>query len=90
MFRRLFWIAVGVGIGFGVVWAVWRAGRRLSPDRLGRDLAAAVREAAGTVADALREGAAEARATEERLRAELAAARGGRGLAAAGGEDRSR
>lgn len=75
MFRRLFWLVIGAGFGFGVSFWLMRFVRatveRYSPERVSADLGGAVRglgaDLRAAVADA-REGMRDA---EERLRADL-------------------
>lgn len=77
MFKRLFWLVVGAGFGFGVSFWVMRAVRRTAeryrPDRVSADVAGAL----GTFGDDLRlaiaEGRLAMRERERALRAELAA-----------------
>lgn len=76
MLRRLFWVAIGLGMGLGVsFWFVRflrETAARYSPERLSTDLAGAVRAFGTDVAAALREGREEMRAREAELRAQLA------------------
>ncbi len=76
MLRRLFWVAIGLGMGLGVsFWFVRflrETAARYSPERLSTDLAGAVRALGTDVAAAVREGREEMRAREAELRAQLA------------------
>jgi hypothetical protein len=69
MFKRLFWLTVGAGFGFGASFWVTRAVRttvaRLSPARVSTQLTDSVRAAVS-------EGRHAMRTREEELRAELA------------------
>ncbi len=75
MFKRLLWLTIGVGFGFGVSFWVVRLVRekvaRYTPERVSEDLAAAVRELATTVKAAVAEGAAAMREREAELRESL-------------------
>ncbi len=75
MLRRLFWVAVGVGMGLGVsFWFVRflrETAARYAPERLSADLAAAVRGLGTDVAAAIREGRQDMEAREADLRARL-------------------
>ena len=72
MFRRLFWVAVGMGIGFGVsFWLarfVRQAASRFSPDRVRTDLADALQALARDFRSAVSEGREAMRDREEELR----------------------
>jgi hypothetical protein len=60
MFKRLFWLAVGAGFGFGMsVWAsraMRSAAERYSPVRASKDLSTTVRRFRTDLRDALAEG----------------------------------
>lgn len=75
MFKRLFWLTVGVMLGLGAsVWFmrfVRESVARLSPERVSRDLAGGLRRAGDEIAAALREGGETMRAREQELRHEL-------------------
>lgn len=75
MFRRLFWLLVGVGFGFGVSFWLTRVVRetvqRYSPERVSGDLADAIRGFGGDLRAAVAEGAEAMRERERELRAEL-------------------
>ena len=68
MFKRLFWLTVGAGFGFGASFWVTRTVRttmaRLSPTRVSNELT-------NTVKAAVTEGREAMRARERELRAEL-------------------
>ena len=69
MFKRLFWLTVGAGFGFGASFWLTRVVRttvaRLSPARVSNDLT-------NTVKAAVTEGREAMRVRERELRAELA------------------
>ncbi|MDQ3570873.1 MAG: hypothetical protein M3396_09705 [Actinomycetota bacterium] len=75
MFKRLFWLAVGLGMGFGVSFWVTRflrqAAARYSPERLGDDLAGAVRGLSADLRAAVSEGREAMRERESELRERL-------------------
>lgn len=75
MFRRLLWLLIGAGFGFGVAFWVMRlvreAAARYSPDRLSSDLAQAARGFGTDLRGAVAEGRAAMRAREAALREEL-------------------
>ncbi|MDP9402331.1 MAG: hypothetical protein M3P85_03150 [Actinomycetota bacterium] len=75
MFKRLLWLTIGVGFGFGVSFWVVRLVRekvaRYTPERVSADLAGAVRELSATVKAAVAEGAAAMREREAELRDSL-------------------
>ena len=75
MIRRLFWVALGLGMGLGMSFWFVRFLRetvaRYAPERLSADLAAAVRALGRDVADVVREGREDMRAREAELRARL-------------------
>lgn len=77
--RRLLWLVVGVGFGFGLSFWVTRLVRqkvaRYSPEQLSSDLAAAVKGLRGDLRSALKEGRAAMREREAELRASLGPAR---------------
>jgi hypothetical protein len=76
VFRRLFWLVVGAGFGFGVSFWLMRAVRervaRYSPDRVSSELAGAVRNFGHELRAAVAEGRAAMREREAELRADLA------------------
>jgi hypothetical protein len=80
VFRRLFWLCIGAGVGFGSsVWIQRRlreAVARYAPERLSADVTASVKElgadvrlAVATGRQAMRERETELRADVERTRA---------------------
>ena len=77
MFRRLFWLAVGLGMGFGLAFWLARLARetvaRYSPERLGTDLAQALRALSADVQAAAKEGLVAMREREAELRAGMSA-----------------
>ncbi len=82
MFRRLVWLLIGAGFGFGVAFWFMRLVRetaaRYSPDRLTSDLTQAARGLGRDLRGAVVEGRAAMRERESELRDEL---RPGSGLA---------
>jgi gas vesicle protein len=76
MFRRLFWLVVGAGFGFGVSFWLMRFVRetmsRYSPERVSADLAGAVRGLGQDLRAAVSEGREAMREREAELRSELA------------------
>jgi gas vesicle protein len=76
VFRRLFWLVVGIGFGFGVSFWVMRFMRetvaRYTPERVSADLADAVRSLGTDLRAAVSEGREAMREREEEIRAELA------------------
>ena len=75
MFKRLFWMLVGVGFGFGVSFWFMRFVRstveRYSPERVSADLAGALRAFGQDIRAAVAEGAEAMREREAELRAEV-------------------
>ena len=75
MFKRLFWLLIGAGFGFGVsfwmVRFVKETVERYSPERVSTDLAGAVRGLGTDVRHAVAEGRAAMREHEADLRAHL-------------------
>lgn len=75
MFRRLFWLVVGAGFGFGVAFWLMRFVRstveRWSPERVSSDVAGALRQFGADLKDAVAEGREAMREREAELRAEL-------------------
>jgi hypothetical protein len=75
MFKRLFWLTVGMAIGFGTSFWVYRTVRqtlaRYTPERLADDVSAAVRGLRDDLREALAEGREAMRRAEADLRAEL-------------------
>lgn len=77
MFRRLFWLLVGTGFGFGASFWVMRLVRetveRYSPERVSAELAGSLRGLGTDLRLAAREGVAGMREYEANLRAQLEA-----------------
>ena len=75
MFKRLFWLVVGVGFGFGVSFWLMRFVRstmeRYTPERVSSDLAQALKQFGGDLRAAATEGREAMREREAELRAEL-------------------
>ena len=75
MFRRLFWLMVGAGFGFGVSFWLMRFVRetaaRYAPDRVSADLADALRGLGGDLRAAVAEGREAMREREAELRDEV-------------------
>ena len=72
MFRRLFWLVVGAGFGFGVSFWVMRFVRetveRYTPERVSADLADALKHLGSDIRAAVAEGRVAMRETEQDLR----------------------
>ena len=77
MFKRLFWLVIGAGFGFGVSFWVMRFVRetmsRYSPERMSSDLADALRGLGKDLRAAVAEGREGMREREAELRADLRA-----------------
>jgi len=77
VFRRLFWLLMGVGFGFGVSFWLMRFVRstleRYTPERVSTDLADALKQFGGDLRAAVAEGREAMREREAELRAELEA-----------------
>ncbi|MCA1845683.1 MAG: hypothetical protein LC792_21310 [Actinobacteria bacterium] len=75
MFRRLFWLVVGAGFGFGVSFWLMRFVRetvaRYSPERVSADLAGALRSLGSDLRAAVAEGREGMREAEADLRSKL-------------------
>jgi len=75
MFRRLFWLVIGAGFGFGVSFWVMRFVRetaaRYAPERVSADLAEAVKGLGGDLRAAVAEGREAMREREAELRTDL-------------------
>ena len=75
MFKRLFWLLVGVGFGFGMSFWFMRFLRstveRYSPERVSEDLAGAIRAFGQDLRAAAAEGREAMREREAELRADL-------------------
>jgi hypothetical protein len=76
MFRRLFWLVIGAGFGFGVSFWVVRFVRstveRYTPERVSSDLAGALRDLGKDLRAAVAEGREAMHEREAELREELA------------------
>ena len=77
MFKRLFWLVIGAGFGFGVSFWLMRFVRstveRYSPERVSGDLADAMRSFGADIRAAAAEGREAMREREGELRADLEA-----------------
>jgi len=75
MFKRLFWLVVGAGFGFGVSFWLMRFVRqtveRYTPERMSSDLAGALRAFGEDLRAAVAEGREAMREREDEIRAEL-------------------
>lgn len=73
MFRRLFWLVIGAGFGFGVSFWLMRFVKgtieRYSPERVSDDLASAIRAFGQDLRAAATEGRLAMQEREEELRA---------------------
>jgi hypothetical protein len=82
MFKRLFWLLIGLGFGFGMSFWFMRFVRetvdRYRPERVSQDLAGAISKLGDDVRAAVREGRMAMAEREEELRAEVEAARSAR------------
>jgi hypothetical protein len=78
VFKRLFWLFIGAGFGFGLSFWLARAIRqtveRYTPERVSNDLAAALREFGQDLRAAAHEGREAMRERETELRAQLSRA----------------
>jgi hypothetical protein len=76
MFKRLFWLLIGAGFGFGLSFWVVRFVRttvdRYTPERVSADLAGALRDLGKDLRAAVAEGREAMREREAELREELA------------------
>jgi hypothetical protein len=79
MFKRLFWLMIGAGFGFGVSFWLIRFVRqtveRYTPERVSSDLAGALRAFGEDLRAAVAEGRAAMQEREAEIRSELAATR---------------
>lgn len=79
MFKRLFWLMIGVGFGFGVSFWMMRFVRetmqRYTPERVSSDLADAVKGLGADLRAAVADGREAMREREAEIRAELASTR---------------
>ena len=75
MFKRLFWLIIGAGFGFGVSFWVMRFVRetmqRYTPERVSADLAGALRDLGKDLRAAVAEGREAMREREAEIRHEL-------------------
>jgi hypothetical protein len=75
MFKRLFWLLLGAGFGFGMSFWVARAVRqtveRYTPERVSNDLASALRAFGKDLRAAAQEGRAAMSEREAQLRGQL-------------------
>ena len=75
MFKRLFWLVVGAGFGFGVSFWLMRFVRqtveRYTPERMSSDLSGALRAFGADIRAAVAEGREAMREREDEIRAEL-------------------
>jgi hypothetical protein len=75
MFKRLFWLMVGLGLGFGLSFWIARLFRqtveRYSPERVSGDVADGLKRLGADVRAAVAEGREAMREREAELRAEL-------------------
>jgi hypothetical protein len=75
VFRRLFWLVVGAGFGFGVSFWLTRLVRetveRYSPERVSADLAGAIQGLGRDLRAAVAEGREAMREREAALRADI-------------------
>jgi hypothetical protein len=91
VFKRLLWLVMGAGFGFGVSFWLMRFVRetveRYTPERVSADLAGALRQFGTDIREAVAEGRDAMREREAELRAELegtGVGAGSRGRHAAG------
>jgi hypothetical protein len=82
VFKRLFWLAIGLGLGFGMSFWLMRFIRetvdRYRPERVSQDLAGAISKLGDDLRSAVREGRMAMAEREEELRTEVDAARSAR------------
>lgn len=75
MFKRLFWLTIGLGIGLGTSFWVMRFVKstmeRYTPERMSADLADAIKSFGKDLRAAVAEGAEAMREREAELRAQL-------------------
>jgi hypothetical protein len=79
VFKRLFWLMIGVGFGFGVSFWMMRFVRetmqRYTPERVSSDLAGAMKGLGADIRAAVADGREAMREREAEIRAELASNR---------------
>ncbi|CAA9256713.1 MAG: hypothetical protein AVDCRST_MAG20-2420 [uncultured Acidimicrobiales bacterium] len=82
MFKRLLWLVIGIGFGFGMSFWVLRSIRRTAdryrPERVSADLAGAITQLGQDLRAAVAEGRLAMREREDELRADLASRPGAR------------
>jgi hypothetical protein len=82
MFKRLFWLVIGIGFGFGVSFWLTRFVRstveRYTPERVSADLVGALKQFGADLRAAASEGREAMREREDELRRELDRKPGGR------------
>jgi hypothetical protein len=75
VFKRLFWLIIGAGFGFGVSFWLMRFVRdtleRYSPERMSSDLSGALRQFGTDLREAVAEGREAMREREDELRREI-------------------
>ncbi len=75
MFKRLFWLVIGVGFGFGVSFWLMRflrdTAERYSPENVSKELGDAIRSLGRDLREAVSEGREAMRDREAELRAQL-------------------
>jgi hypothetical protein len=80
MFRRLFWLLMGAGFGFGASFWVMRFVRetaaRYAPERISADLTGAIKGFGTDIRAAVAEGRAAMQEREAELRAEVTSGAG--------------
>jgi len=79
MFKRLFWLVIGIGFGFGVSFWLMRFVRetmqRYTPERVSADLAGAMRGLGADIRAAVADGREAMKEREAEIRAELESTR---------------
>jgi hypothetical protein len=79
VFKRLFWLMIGVGFGFGVSFWMMRFVRetmqRYTPERVSSDLAEAMKGLGADLRAAVADGREAMREREAEIRAELSSSR---------------
>ena len=79
MFKRLFWLMIGVGFGFGLSFWMMRFMRetmqRYTPERVSNDLAGAMKGLGADLRAAVSDGREAMREREAEIRAELSSTR---------------
>jgi len=75
VFKRLFWLVIGVGFGFGVSFWIMRFLRetvdRYSPENVSKELGGAIRSLGHDLREAVKEGREAMREREAELRSQL-------------------